>query len=263
MFFMQKYYFLASLLPLLKIGQLPEIPFWEFKELCKENLTDEDKEKAAVIRRYVDLQNLRPFWQKKDLDPHGNYDAKELEEHLLLEEGFPDYVFEFLRERETLQQRLNDFPKLLAQFFNEEIEKADYFLKEYLIFERNWRLILAAVRAKLYKRDLVEEMQYEDPTDNLVAYLLAQKDAPEFSAPEGFEDLQELFNEFKTEPLKLHWELSQWRLKQILDLPQRGTFSIDRILGYLAQLIIIENWMKLSQDQGMDVVENIMKEQEG
>ncbi len=260
---MKKYYFLASLLPLLKMGQLPEIPFWEFKELCKQNLTDGDKEKAAVIRRYVDLQNLRPFWQNKDLDPHGNYDAKEMEEHLLLEEGFPDYVFEFLRERETLEQRLKDFPFLLVQFFSEEIEKADHFLKEYLTFERNWRLILVAIRSKLYKRDLMEELQYEDPSDDLVIYLIAQKDAPEFSAPEGYENLEELFNEFKTEPLKLLWELSQWRLQQILDLPQRGTFSIDRILCYLAQLIIIENWMKLNQEQGIDVVENIMKEQEG
>jgi len=38
-------------------------------------------------------------------------------------------------------------------------------------------------------------------------------------------------------------------------------FSIDRILSYLAQLIIAENWMKLNHEQGMSVVENIMKEQ--
>lgn len=260
---MKRYYFLASLLPMLKMGSAPEFPFWEFKELCRQNLTDADMKKASVIRRYVDLRNLRAFWQDKELDPHGNYDAKELEEHFLLEEGFPDYVFEFLREYETLEDRLEHFPELLVQFFQEEIEKADHFLKDYLIFERNWRLISLAIRSKLYQKDLTEELQYEDPDDDLVAYLIAQKDSPNFSAPEGYEELESLFQEYKDEPLKLHWELGVWRIKKIQDIPQRGTFSIDRILSYLAQLIIVENWVKLSEEEGMSVVENIMKEQEG
>lgn len=260
---MKRYYFLASLLPMLKMGRHPEFPFWEFKELCKQNLTPSDMEKNRTIRRYVDLLNLRAFWQKKELDPHGNYDEKELEEILLLEEGFPDYVFEFLRDYESLEDRLKHFSKLLVQFFNEEIEKADYFLKDYLIFERQWRLVSLAIRSRTYGRDLTQELQYEDPLDDFVAQLLAQKDAPQFTAPDGFEELERIFEEFKDEPLKLHWELGVWRLQKIQDIPQRGTFSIDRILGYLAQLIIVENWVKLSQEEGMSVVENIMKEQEG
>lgn len=260
---MHRYYFLASLLPMLKMGEPPEIPFWEFKELCKQNLTAKDFEQVKVIRRYVDLINLRAFWHKKELDPHGNYDVKELEEHLLLEEGFPDYVFLFLQEHESVEDRLKHFPKLLSKFFEEEIEKADHFLKEYLLFERDWRLVLTAIRSRLYQKDLTKELEYEDSTDDLVAYLLAQKDAPEFSAPPDYEDLEQIFREFQKEPLKLHWEMGLWRLKKIQDLPQRGTFSIDRILGYLAQLIIVENWVKLNQEKGMSVVENIMKEQEG
>ena len=75
--------------------------------------------------------------------------------------------------------------------------------------------------------------------------------------------LKAIFIEFKDEPLKMHWEFNAWRLKKIQDIPQRGTFSIDRILSYLAQLIIVENWVKLNQEEGMSVVKNIMKEQEG
>lgn len=260
---MNRYYFLASLLPTLDMGTIPEFPFWEFKELCKQNLKPKDMEQARVIRRYIDIRNLRPFWQEKELDPHGNYDHKELEEKLLLEDGLPDYVFEFLREHESIEDKLDFFPMLLSQFFQEEIEKSDFFLKEFLVFEREWRLIMLGIRAKLYKRDVSWELQHEDPQDDLVALILAQKDAPDFTPPDGYEDLKEIFTQFKDEPLKLHWELNSWRLKKIQDLPQRGTFSVDRILSYLAQLILVENWVKLNHEQGMSVVKNIMKEQEG
>jgi hypothetical protein len=258
-----RYYFLASLLPSLDMGSAPEIPFWEFKELCVQNLNEKDLNKTRVIRRYIDLCNLRPFWQGKELEPHGNFVQKEIEEKLLLEEGFPDYVFEFLREHETIEKKLNFFPVLLSRFFYEEIEDASYFLKDYLIFEREWRLVMLGIRAKLYNRDLSWELQHEDSQDNLVAFLLAQKDAPDFNPPDGYEDLKAIFIEFKDEPLKMHWEFNAWRLKKIQEIPQRGTFSIDRILSYLAQLIIVENWVKLNQEEGMSVVKNIMKEQEG
>lgn len=259
--FVKNYHFLASLLPSLDMGVPPEIPSWEFNALCKQNLSDGDKELVEVIRRHIDIKNLRPFWQGKELDPHGNYDAKELEEHLMLEEGFPDYVFEFLREHESIPERIKFFPVLLSRFFLEEIENADHFLKDYLIFEREWRLVMLAIRCKLYKRDLGWELQHEDPKEELVAQILAQKDAENFSPPEGYEELETIFAEFQDEPLKLHWELNSWRLKKIKDIPQRGTFSIDRILSYLAQLILVENWMKLSHEEGISVVENIMKEQ--
>lgn len=258
---MSRYYFLASLLPFsLNLGNPPEIPFQEFNDLCKQNLSEADLEKASVIRRYVDINNLRPFWQKKELDPHGNYNAKELETALLLEEGFPDYVFEFLREFDTINSRLDHFPKLLAQFFYEETQKAKGFLKSFLEFERAWRLIMVALRSKKYRYDLSRELQYEDPMDDLVSYILAQKDFADFTPPEEFLELKQIYDSFGSEPLKLHWEMSLWRIKKVYTFIEGGTFSIDSILCYLSQLILVENWMKLNHDQGMNIVENIMKE---
>lgn len=257
-----RYYFLASLLPALKLGSEPEIPFWEFTELCEQNLTPRDLDKTIVMRHYVDIRNLRAYWLEKDLDLHGNYNIRELEEHLLLEEGFPEYVFEFMRKHPRLEDRLKNFPELLATFFAVEIEKADHFLKEFLIFEREWRLITLAIRAKAFKKDIAQELQYEDSFDDLVALLLAQKDADDFQPPEEYESLKSLYYENKDEPMKLHWELENYRLEYIKNMEKRGTFSIDHILGYLAQIVIVENWLKLNHDHGMNVVENIMKEQE-
>ncbi len=260
---MIRYYFLASLLPTsLTLGSTPDIPLWEFNQLCKQNLNDADLKKMQAIRRYIDIQNLRPLWQRKDLDPHGNYTSKELETHLLLEEGFPDYVFEFLRQHESIEERLDFFPKLLSQFYEEEITQSKHFLKNFLIFERTWRFVIMAMRTKTFKRDLTWELQYEDPHEECVELIVAQKDHNEFIPPEGYEELKKIYDEFKFEPLKLHWEVCQWRLKKIPTLVEGGSFSVDNILCYLSQLIIVENWLKLNHDQGMIIVENIMKEQQ-
>lgn len=258
---MFRYYFLASLLPsILTLDTLPEVAFWEFNELCRNNLNPQDLEKTKTIRRYIDIKNLRPFWQGKELDPHGNYTSKELDAHLLLEVGFPEYVFQFLRDHETVEERLDYFPKLLAQFYQEEIENADHFLKNFLIFERDWRLVLVALRAKAYQKDLNWELQHEDPFDDTIAYMLKQNELKDFTPPDGYEDLKVIYEGSKNDPLKLHWETGVWRLKKIQSFVEGGSFSIDNILSYLAQLIIVENWMKLSQEDGMSIVRNIMKE---
>lgn len=260
---MYRYYFLASLLPSsLALGNHPDIAFWEFNQLCAQNLTEADLEQVQVIRRYVDINNLRPFWQGKELDPHGNYSDKELEANLLLEAGFPEYVFEFLREYEHPKDRLENFAKLLSRFYNEEINSASHFLKNFLEFERTWRFTLMAMRAKAFNRDLSWELQYEDPHDEHADYVLSQKDSSEFTPPEGYEELKTIYQECQSEPLKLHWEIESWRIKKIETLVEGGTFSIDNILSYLAQLIIVENWLKLNQEAGMMIVENIMKEQQ-
>lgn len=259
---MFRYYFLASILPSgLTLGQVPEIGFLEFVELCKNNLNEIDLDKTEVIRRYIDIKNLRPFWQQKELDPHGNYSAKELDAHLLLEEGFPEYVFQFLRDYQSIEERLDAFPKLLAQFFEKEISRSSHFLKSFLTFERDWRLVMLAFRAKAYQRDLNWELQYEDHLDDTISYILSQNDLQQFTPPDGYEDLKIIFEDFYKEPLKLQWEVCNWRIQKIQTMVEGGTFSIDNILSYLAQLIIVENWMKLNQDQGMSIVENIMKEE--
>ena len=37
-------------------------------------------------------------------------------------------------------------------------------------------------------------------------------------------------------------------------------FSIDRVLGYHAQLLIVEQWMELDEQQGKAIVDKMVKE---
>jgi len=54
----KNYYYLAIVLPKLSIDEKPEMPFYEFAELLKENLTPTDYDKTRRMRWLFDLRNV-------------------------------------------------------------------------------------------------------------------------------------------------------------------------------------------------------------
>lgn len=256
---MAMYYFLATALPALQLGIPPEIDFYEFQNLLVDNLSEEDYAKSQVIRRFYDIQNIRSFWKGEPLDPWGNLVEVELEEALLEHNHLPQYVFEFLEHYTTLESRLHNFPELVTTYFRAENLLTTGFLKNYLLFEREWRLVLAGFRAKQLGRDLLVEMQFEDPDDDFVAQIIAQKDSKDYIPPDQYLELKPLFETYKDDPLALHQALCEYRFKMIEEMLGVDVFSIDFILGYMAQLIIIEKWQSLDRKKGLAFANQILE----
>lgn len=256
----RNYYFLAASLPPLQIGSPLDLGFHAFISLLKFNLSDSDFIKITILRRYYDIQNIRAFWLNENQDARGNLNEKELEEALLTEIGLPQYVYDFLEKYERLEDRLHFFSSLVHAYFYHETENADDFLKSYLNFEREWRLVLTGFRAKLYGRDLSKELQFEDPSDGLVQHLLAQKDANSYDPPSCFSDLRALFENNENRPLDLHLALCEYRFHKIEDMRGIDEFSTARILAYAAQLIIAEKWLELDKNKGVQKLRAIVKD---
>jgi len=255
-----KYYFFASALPPLQIGHPPDIGFHAFRFLLRSNLTREDFEKAKLMRLYYDIQNIRAFWLKEELDPRGFFNPNELEDALLTGTGFPVYVYDFLKKYDTPEDRLHFFSALVATYFRLESENSEGYLQEYLTFEREWRLVLTGFRAKLLERDLAKEIQFEDPNDQLVRQIMAQKDAKSYEPPSRFADLKALFEQHRDNPLELHQSLCEYRFQKLEEMYGIDVFSIGRILTYMAQLIIVEKWLELDKKKGLQIVGTIVKE---
>jgi hypothetical protein len=254
------YYYVGTALPPLKIGEQPDITFQEFDRLLRDNLSHSDYEQTKVLRRYYDILNIRAFLKKDPLDPYGNWDENDLDELLLSSEGAPPYLAQYLDKYESKEDRLKHFPELLAAFFREEVQDAEGFLKEYLTFERDLRLVLVGFRAKELKRDLITELQYENPDEDLVAQILSQKDAQTYEPPEKFEDLYPILTEHYQSPLELYQALCEYRFNKIDSMIGLETFSLERILGYMAQLIIVKKWLELDKQKGIQIVDNLIKE---
>lgn len=257
---MAQYYFLGTYLQPLTVDELPEIRFQEFNQLLQENLSINDYVRTTVLRTLYDILNLRSYWKKEPLDPMGILDENDLEEALITGAGLPEYVYAFTDKYESLHEKLKHFPELLVLFFKTEIANATGFIKEYLQFERELRLVLVAFRAKKLNRNLLNELQFEDPEEDLIAQILAQKDSAHYEPPEKFEDLKPILLQYSEDPMGLEKALIQYRMEKIDQLLGIEMFSSDRIYGYLTQLILVENWHRLDRKKGLQIIDTIFKE---
>lgn len=257
---MSNYYFLGTLLPDLRIGMPPEISLDELELLMKDNLSVADYEKTRTLRNLYDISNLRAYWKGYPLDPTGNFTESELEEALITRTMLPDYVFKFIDKYPTNEERVYHYPELLSNFYRDAIKNATGFMKYYLTMEKELRLISVAFRAKKLGRDIYKELQFEDPEEDLVAQILAQKDAPEYEPPEKYEDIKVLFRQYYDDPIELQKALIDYRFAKIDERLNIELFSMDRVLAYMIEVIMVERWMRMDKQKGLEIVDSMLKE---
>lgn len=258
---MGHYFFLSLSLPELSLESPPELSFNELLTLIKDNVSHRDYRQVMILLGFYDLLNLRSFWKKEELDPHGLMNELELEEALLTQSGLPEYIYEFTFAHQSIEERLEHFPSLISQFFKLSSQETRGFLKNYYAFERDWRLVFSGFRAKKLGRDLSIELQYEDPEEELIAQMLAQKDAKTFVPPEKYQELKTLFEKNGDDPLALEKALDEYRMNYIdTQLSMTDIFSIEYVLAYLAKFIIIEKWFQLDAKKGAEIIDTIVKE---
>jgi hypothetical protein len=256
---MTYYYYVNAALPPLALGTPPELSFKELRVILSENLTPEDLKQVAYLLRPIDLANIRAFWMGLPMDDRGNYSPKELEEALLVPDHLPEYLVDFLERYDSVETRLRNFPSLYASLYRETQVKLKGFLLQYYIFERDLRLVLTGLRAKRAGRDLVRELQFEEPTDSLVADLLAQKDSPEYNPPVEYEGVKALFIKHAENPKELNRALLEVRFAKYEELEENQYFSLDRILSYIARLLIVESHEALKPELGRALMDDLSK----
>lgn len=256
---MANYYYLAASLPPLTLGEKPDISFDELASRLKINLSKRDYKKSEVIRRLIDLGNIRCLLTEDAIDPRGNLTEKELDEALLVKADLPPYAFDFLERFETAAEKLRFFPGLLATYFNEEGVKQKGFLKDYLQFERAWRLVLLAIRAKQLGRDIEKELAFEDPKEPLISDILAQKGEISYTPFVEYADLKEKFLSCGKDPWEQYRVVTEWRMSHIEEIVQQPLFSIDWILSYIARLLIVEHRCELDPEKGKVILEAFLE----
>lgn len=250
---MNNYYFVSASLPPLVLGEKPDITFEELAHRLALNLTEEDLKKVQVLRLLIDLYNIRSLYLKQPIDPRGNLTEKELDEALLVQAILPEYVFDFLGQFEDNKDRVRHFFGLISRYYREEIPRHKGFLQKLLIFQRDLALVLLAMRAKKLRRDIVQELQFEDFSDPLVAQILAQKDAENYEPPQEFLDLKERLDAAGDDPWEQYKAVVSYEFEKIEEMSGYPLFSLDWILGYVARLLLVERWNELDRARGSDI----------
>lgn len=257
---MGNYYYLASALPSMEFPVLlGEMGSVSLRNALEMNLSQEDRIKVESLYSFVDLSNIKFLFREEEIDPMGNLDEKALEDALLNQSFFSLYVFDFLQKHETREDRIRNFPALLSQFFREETEKQKGFLQSYFSFERELRLVLLGLRAKKLHRDLLKELQFEDLSDPFVMQILSQKDAEQYEPPAEYKEVKELLDACGSDPLEQNKAIAAYRFRKVKEMGEGDSFSIDYILSYLVQLMIVEYWNGLDSERGQTILSTFKK----
>lgn len=257
---MANYYFLGTLLPELVIDEKPEIGFNELDQLFKENLTNQDYAKTRTIRNLFDIINLRAYWKGEPLDEYGNFSYNELEEALATRSMLPPYVFDYMDKYPSKEEQIKNYPELLGTFFRTAINNSTGFFKYYYTLERELRIVLAAFRAKKLDKDIYRELQYEDPEEELIAQILAQKDSQTYEPPEKYREIKTLFEQHYDDPIELQKSLLEYRFNKIEEKIGLELFTMDRVLAYMIKLILIERWQCMDKQKGKEIIDSMLKE---
>jgi len=120
--------------------------------------------------------------------------------------------------------------------------------------------LFSALRAKRLHRDIMAELQYEDPHDDLVSQIIAQKDSQTYEPPARYEKIKGLYESYAENPTELYQALAEFRFSVVEEMLGVDTFSIERVIGYLIQLIIAEKWLSLDKQKGKEILESIVRE---
>lgn len=251
---MKGYFFVSTFLPPLQFGSPPPVRFERVAALFEENLGARDLKKVRKLLSLVDLQNVPRLLKEEPLDLRGNLTEKELDEAFLNRDGLPNALFE-----EGEEGALRAFPRALFEFLWEGGEIEEGFLGRYFRFEWEWRLLIALLRGRELKREVEPFISSNPYGDFLVAEALSQSVMPIFDFPIEHRDLGERIAESRGSAIKEQSSVSRYRFKWIKEQLEGRPFSLDHLLGYMAQLLIIEDEEALSKVEGGALLDNIMR----
>ena len=110
---MKGYFFLSSFLPKLQFDFPGTSSFDDLILLYRDNLSSNDMKKVWLIRHFIDLENVCQFLREEPIDKHGNFSESELSLALDLQEGFPQYLFDYLENYQTLEDQIRFFSSVL------------------------------------------------------------------------------------------------------------------------------------------------------
>ncbi|MBI3900942.1 MAG: DUF2764 family protein, partial [Chlamydiia bacterium] len=75
-----------------------------------------------------------------------------------------------------------------------------------------------------------------------------------------YKELKPIFEEFGESPFELYKSLCEYQFDHIVELWGGEIFTLDRILNYMARLILVERWLELDVQKGIKIVDAIEKE---
>lgn len=253
-------FFVFSSLPVLEFAAKPDISSGELYHLFEMNFDKKQMKAVYTLKLWIDLQNIYSTLTHHPFDERGNFSKNSLKEFLTLREELPDYVFDFFSFFESGEQQRMQFSWLLSQYYKKEMERNTGFMREFLLFEHQLRVMLAGYRSKLLKREIARELQYEDLDDPIVAMTVAQKDTSStYVFPFEYKDLETIISDAGPNPSRKYEAIAEYRFNFYAKYVSESPFTLKACLAYMMCLWILEEYFALKQEKGDTMLDQLLE----
>lgn len=257
-----RHYFLFTSLPPLDLKAKPDVSADALRQSFKLNLSEDELTTVSVIREYQDIENLFSLITDGRERDRGNFSKKELKEILETKDGLPEYFIDFFETYEGFEEQKQYFPKLFVDFFKRYQDHKQPFIRDFVRFERDLRLILLAFRAKKIHADLIRELQFEDLGDPLVMDILAKKDSPHYEFPFEYRGLKDALERVGPNPLKQEFAIVKYRFIHYGKYIEEDPFTMDALLAYFVRHDALDGYYSMSGELGEQFIDGILEKKD-
>jgi len=264
-----KYQYLIAGLPDLSLHDEKEwISVPDFREMLKKGLDSDDYEQVKLVFLRYDNENLVNYLEKGKINERlaANY---RLEDFRNQEESFssiipeddilPLYMVEVMKEFQGGKDNFNSltYSHLIAQKYYQYIqENAGEFLRQYTTLEYDLANLLTYIESRNHAMD---PEQFLTGSSSLTNHL-REDVSRAMTKPPDFDLFTEIicYAELPAVAEKeMKYDELRWRM--IDEMTFFEEFTIDRVLGYLFKMLIINRWTQLKHDQGEEKLRRIIR----
>jgi hypothetical protein len=253
------YYYLISSLPTLSFGDFEQVPVEELMTKIMDNLTPEDQRRAEYLRKARDIRNLHSAaeeWQTfRSLGNIPPEDFSNPEVELELPEDWNIYILSQKGEKPV------SIDKVWLDYFEVDRTIGSEFIQAWNANEIGLRTALALIRQEQQKNFTEKNISSEVESDEnpIIQEFLQNSRLPNFGMSYRFDwadNIREIIANNNPKDAELAIDQIRW---EFLDnwIANRH-FANDVILAYINKLLICEQWKRLDQQKGKDIIHTIL-----
>ena len=263
--FKRNYYCLIAGLPDIHVDQ-KKIPFSliELKQELQYQLHPKDYQLVEYLFLPYDNINFLNILQKNEAEfnPLGNYSESFFMDEIKEPENLPGYMKKFLeayREENPMHPNLSLENQLTWLYFDFMLEQKNQFLRDIFTTIRDINNIFTVYNARKFGLNIENQMigNYE------LTEAAKKTTSKDFGMASEITPIDEIIGIFENNDIleqEMSIDLLKWR--HMNELNTFNYFTIEFILAYVLEFIIVERWSNLDPDQSKKTFRKILTDLE-
>lgn len=241
----------------------------ELRNYLREEVHPSDFELVKLFYLPYDHENLINllFEGEFEWDDRGNYSREIMEQFVDKKQfeyidvsSFPSYFIDFI---EFYHDDEEEFPKIAAVKFLTEgwyktlAESGNEFVAAFGEFKQNMANIMLALNGRKHDIPFEEAIIGEDE----VTHALKRSRARDFGLANEINDIETIVQIFEIENMfdrEMKLDNHTWQF--IDEITFFNYFTIERVLGFVQKLFIVERWFELDKEKGQQIFNQLLEE---